>query len=145
MKVDKTILKIYNEIIDEIHKEENIVLSIEEVHAIFVSQLDGFKHGVVKNEPIHWVLFGKFLPLDRKNKAIEARNFKEDLKERKELFPELDAKAITAEFAATKALEKEALSNTLRNSKPIGLKSLLVKPNASNYNKCKFKLINERK
>jgi len=140
MKVDDTLLSIYNEVLDEIQHEKQIELSIEEIHAVFTSQLEAFKYGVIKNEPVHWLLIGKFLPLNRVATAKEARLFKEKLNELEKENSNLDTKSITAYYAAKKAIEKQDLVKSLKKDKPISLKKLLDKPDKTKYNKCKFTL-----
>lgn len=144
MKVDEVLLSIYNEVLSEIEKEKGIKLSVEEIHNVFVSQLEGFTCGVLKDEPIHWINIGKFLPLNRKANSREAEAFKKNLEKELEYNTNIDSKAITSIYAAEKAIEKESLVKKLRNDKPIGLKSLIDKPNKGKYNKFKLTLLNKK-
>ena len=139
MKIDETLLEIFDTTREIVKERYNIELSNEQLLNILNAQIEGFKYGVLKGFTVFFTGFGKFVNVKRKEVAIEGTKFVSNLEVLKQIYPDLDEVALRKEYIIQKAKEKEAILKGTLNPNSLTAEQVINSPDVSAYNKVQFR------
>lgn len=74
MKLDDTLIRILEQIKEEVKVKYNLTIGIEEVHQVINVQIEATKLGFIKGISVTWSKFCKFIYTERYNRKIDTIN-----------------------------------------------------------------------
>lgn len=144
MALDNTMIEIFTTVKKEVEEKFGIVLSVEEIHSVWHTQVEAFKYAIIKGLTINFFRFGKFVDVKRKETAKESTKFISSLSVFKELHPELDEVTLRKQYAIIKAKQKAEFLKSKTRVQGMSVNEVLDTPNKGTYNPLFFKVINKK-